>query len=84
MPFGGKLPPAQRAKLDQEEAHLERYRCGGFMINPVTSGNVPLAQAEQTRNVAPAAKPPAQPQQQDTVQLSHAAAGDVDHDGDSH
>ena len=54
------------------------------MINPVTSGNVPLAQAEQTRNMAPAAKPPAHPQQQDTVQLSHAAAGDVDHDGDSH
>lgn len=53
------------------------------MINPVTSGNVPLAQSEQTRNVAPAAKPPANPQQ-DTVQLSHAAAGDVDHDGDSH
>ena len=53
------------------------------MINPVTSGNVPLAQAEQTRNVA-APKPPALPQQQDTVQLSHAAAGDVDHDGDSH
>ncbi len=53
------------------------------MINPVASGNVPLPHAAQTHNAAPAAKPPAAPQ--DTVQLSHASsAGDVDHDGDSH
>jgi hypothetical protein len=51
------------------------------MINPVASSNVPLP--TQTHNAAPAAKPPAAPQQ-DTVQLSHASsAGDVDHDGDS-
>jgi hypothetical protein len=53
------------------------------MINPVASSNIPLPQATQTHNAAPAAKTPAAPQQ-DTVQLSHASsAGDVDHDGDS-
>jgi len=54
------------------------------MINPVASSHVPVPQATQTHSAASAAKSPATPQQ-DTVQLSHvAAAGDVDHDGDSH
>jgi hypothetical protein len=54
------------------------------MISPVTSSNITASDAAQTRNAAPAAKPPANPPQ-DTVQLSHASsAGDVDHDGDSH
>ena len=54
------------------------------MINPVSSGNVPLPQVTQAHNAASAPKPLPTPQQ-DTVQLSHASsAGDVDHDGDSH
>jgi len=53
------------------------------MINPVASSNVPLPQATPTPHAASAAKPPAAPPQ-DSVNLSHASAGDVDHDGDSH
>jgi hypothetical protein len=53
------------------------------MINPVASSNVPLPLAAQTHNAASTAKPPAAPPQ-DTVNLSHASSGDVDHDGDSH
>ena len=51
------------------------------MISPINSSNIPAPEAAQTRAAA-APKPQTQPQ--DQVQLSHQAAGDVDHDGDSH
>ena len=57
------------------------------MINPVSSS--PAVQTHQAAKPAQT-PPPAQHKsspQQDTVQLSpqaRAAAGDVDHDGDSH
>jgi hypothetical protein len=96
---GGNLPPASEDRRGFVAAICRPLYEGNLiklhsivvdirpevkMINPVASSNVPLPQATQTRNAAPAAKPPAAPQQ-DTVQLSHASsAGDVDHDGDSH
>lgn len=52
------------------------------MISPISSSNIPTPQAAQTHNAA-SAKPQANPPQ-DQVQLSPQAAGDVDHDGDSH
>lgn len=53
------------------------------MISPISSSNIPTPQAAQTHNTPAAAKQQPNPPQ-DQVQLSHQAAGDVDHDGDSH
>jgi hypothetical protein len=55
------------------------------MINSVTSTSATTQAAAQARNSPPNAPRPANPAQ-DTVHLSPqalAAAGDVDHDGDS-
>jgi len=54
------------------------------MISPVSSASVQYAAQAAQSSPAPAPKAAAP---QDTVQLSHAAraaAGDADHDGDSH
>jgi hypothetical protein len=54
------------------------------MINPVSSGSVVSSVSQQSQ---PSAKPATNSAPQDTVHVSKqalAAAGDADHDGDSH
>ncbi len=52
------------------------------MISSIGSAQ-PYAQQSTASAQAPP-KPPAQSVPQDTVSLSKAAGGDIDHDGDSH